>query len=412
MKPLTANKVFGGYIFIYAVYSLQGTLYPTGIINQLCQVMMIGIALVVGWPYLNPIGKEREPSRFLSVCRVILLMYIVYGIIALFGPTKMIHGNGHIVPQYVYLQSSLKSLLPIFMFAAFARKGVLTRKNMQILFYLLFVLSIFAMLRNQAEALMEHGTDAGEAQNNSGYLFVALMPLVLFFRRKIVQFGLMLLLLGFIVYCLKRGAILCGLICFLVFAYKTLQVTKSIKLKVGVGLLIIGAFLFEGFYIIKQYNENPFFQARIESTFEGNDSGRGELKHFIWKSFENKTTFLSLMVGNGANATIDAAGNYAHEDWLETFYNNGLIGVTILALFYLFMFAAILKVRKKISGDYQVMFLLVFISCFLPTFFSMSIQDMGLSKGLLLGLLIYISQKSSSISLSNSFNSTGPRIKF
>ncbi len=187
---------------------------------------------------------------------------------------------------------------------------------------------------------------------------------------------------------MKRGAILIGSLSIVIFLYSNLKSSsgkrKAITLFFTIGI-IIGAI----YYISDMLQTNDYFVKRIEQTAEGNSSGRDIIYSSIWEAFLNEPNLLYFLFGHGANSTISVAGNFAHQDWLETIYNNGILGGIILLSFFIAFGLTIYKQRRRFpSYMYYSFFILLFIS-FSKTMFSMSIQNLDIYQSLLLGYFAY-----------------------
>ena len=89
--------------------------------------------------------------------------------------------------------------------------------------------------------------------------------------------------------------------------------------------------------------------------------------------------------GRGANSTINIIGYFAHQDWLETFCNNGLLGVFILFRFFYVFGKSVWLSKKYFPVMMFFSFLILFFASFSKTMFSMSIQNLNICQSLLLG---------------------------
>ena len=370
------------YIAIWALYYLQGVLYPQGIINRLLQLIMILWAGIVAVKSLNLALK----SPFLKVILYLVLMYCIYGgWIILFGDDVAYRKD------YIYLQNSLNSLLPIFLFFYYTKKRLITSNRILIYSVIFILFSIVMFYKNKYSVLATR--DAEEITNNMGYLFVSLLPLVFFFnKRPILQYTLLSVIGVFIFMGMKRGAILIGSLSIIFFIYSNFK-SANRKQKIGILLLSIGIIIGAMYYLSYMMQSSDYFVRRIEQTAEGNSSGRDRIYGSIWEAFINEPNILYFLLGHGANATIGVAGNYAHNDWLETIFNNGIIGGLILLSFFVIMAKTVYKQRHRFPKYMYYSFFLVLFISFAKTIFSMSIQNLNTSQTLLLGYFAYWSTR-------------------
>ena len=173
-----------------------------------------------------------------------------------------------------------------------------------------------------------------EVTNNVAYTFVYLsIAFPLFFKHNI-KLGLLLLgvSLILIMYGSKRGAIGCYAVVLILFAFYYVKNHRSKFLSIFVlGVMLLGT----SFMVYREYTNNTYLQERIVETIEGNDSGRGSIYTQLWDNWSQTRSISQQLFGKGMAQTINVAGNYAHNDWLELLTNNGLIGVGVYLLFFL-----------------------------------------------------------------------------
>lgn len=366
---------------------MQGILYPQGIINQLLQFVLIAIA---GVETLNVLAK-RIQSPILKTAFMLLVMYCVYGLWVIISDPVIIFSDGRRVSNYVYLQTALKSLLPIFMFYYYTKKGLLNEKRIKIYAIIFLALSLKSFFQNKYLALEEDGTD--EVTNNAAYGFVNLIPIVYFFRKKVVFQYIFLAFLGvFMLMGMKRGAILIGGLSIIIFLYSNnkgvSRKRKAINTVLTVAILI-GAV----YYVADMLQTSDYFVRRIEQTIDGNSSGRDLIYASIWNAFINESNPLYFLFGHGANATIGVAGNFAHQDWLETIYNNGVLGGMVLLSFFIVITKTVYKQRRRFPTYMYYSFMILVFIMLSKTLFSMSIQSIGTMHTMLLGYFAYWSTR-------------------
>ena len=228
-----------------------------------------------------------------------------------------------------------------------------------------------------------------EVTNNMGYTFLALIPAYFFFnKRTILQYILLTVTLLYIIMAMKRGAILIGVLAAIILVFSNVtsgnRKQKRISLVFSTFLIIAVAI-----FVINLMNNSAYFAQRIEQTIAGDSSGRDDLYKNLWDMLLSEQNIFYILLGRGADSTWALVGNYAHQDWLETFCNNGLIGVIILFYFYYLFFIAAYYSKKYLSRNYFFAFMTLFIIAFSKTLFSMSIQSMEVAISMVLGYLLY-----------------------
>lgn len=372
------------FIVIWGLYVLQGILYSQGIINQLLQLIMILWGIIIACKYIFSVYNVPNIIRALSI---LLMMYIVYGaVLIMFGGNAVIVGVG--APStYAYLQTSLNSLLPIFVFYHYSRLGFLTENRIKGYFIIFVPIIIALFIAAQNRILIE--TDSEEITNNVGYMFLSLLPYVFFFYKKpVFQYIMLAVLLVFVILSVKRGAVLLMMLGVLFFMFSPFN-RNSYQRRI-LNLLLSVALIFFAFYFVQyRLNTSEYFVSRIESTLEGNASGRDLIYQSIWEEISQEQSLTKFLFGRGANSTIAIAGNYAHQDWLETACNNGVLGIGVLLYFFISLFYTLLKNKKTLSPYLLNAFICLCFITFSKTMFSMSIQNLDLSQSILLGYFVY-----------------------
>ena len=372
------------YLFVILLCALNGTLYTAGgFISQGLQALFILMSLYYT-VYANL--KYNLPYYFKGL-DILLMMFTIYGVILIVsGERLMIKTSYHETSNITYLKSIYLSLLPVFAFYVFAKKGLLTEKTIKIWFFLFLVLAIKSFFNAQErmlQAAIERGSSEEEFTNNVAYTFIGLFPaLVLFYKKPIIQYLCLAICAYFIILGMKRGAMLIGGVCLIWFLATNLKaVPKKRKwLVVLFSIIVLGA----GLYFIRNMMENSlYFQYRIAQTQAGEMSGREDIYSRFFQHFINESTPTRLLFGNGANATLKIGSNYAHNDWLEIAINQGFMGVVIYLAYWICFFVSWRKTKKHSQAYLAVGMLLIIY--FISTLFSMSYNGMSRCASMVLG---------------------------
>lgn len=372
------------YIFLWCLYYLQGTLYPSGgIISQ----GILAILLIVSLYYFFVANITLRTPSAIKALNVFIVMLTVYGLLFwASGKIIIMEHTGLPLGAMGYLKGIYMSLLPIYAFYAFASKGILTEIDIRKWFFVFLAVVTVKYFRTEDEALqmaMMEGSMQEEFTNNTGYTFLSLMPLLFFFsKNRMVQYLALAYIMAFIIMGMKRGAILIGAIVVLWFFYQTLKSSPR-KTRHKVVLLIAAVVVATGFYVVNMLETSEYFQYRIEQTEEGATSGRDVIYTKLFTYFLQETTEWQFLFGSGANHTVAVAGNYAHNDWLELAINQGCLGILV----YLFYWICMYKTWRK-SKNQTTIYISLGSLCFIyfmSTFFSMSYGDMSMYATLCLG---------------------------
>lgn len=366
------------FVLLWALYYLQGLLYPYGIINQFIQFVMILMGLISLGHYLI----QGAGQKAINATIILIVMYCIYGV------QIIITGDGiDWTADSTYLKNSLNSLLPIAFFYMQTKQGRLTSQRIRV--YLLFILSIIIVFYFFMEQRLLFDLDRDETTNNSSYMFISAIPLIYFFYNKpLLQYILLAIIIVFTLMGMKRGAIAIGACCMMIFLYSGIKEGSTRKKIFTVILsvaIVFGIFYYVGYLI----QSSDYFLSRIQSTMEGNTSGRDIIYSKIWNTIKYEHDLLNILFGHGANSTVRYAGNFAHQDWLETACNNGFIGIIILVIFFVCIGHTVLISRKYLQPHLYYCFVTLFFICFTKTIFSMSIQNFDMYQSMLLGYLTY-----------------------
>lgn len=372
------------YIVLRLIYELQFMLFGESgfFLSRLIFLLFIGISVYYTFYAL---ARYKLPV-FMKALSILLLMFTIYGIIPILDGEKFRVGPV-VIPSYTYIQQIYLSLLPIFSFFVFYKKGVLTPKRIQrwiLVFFVSLSLQFVQEKTKTLQMLMDAGSRMEEVTNNVGYYFLGIIPLLAFLsNKKVFQYIGLAYAMTFIIMSVKRGAIIVGAICVAWFLFNTLKTARrSQKIAVillGVAVVILGTYFVQG-----MLESSAYFNTRLEATIEGDSSGRDYYYTMFWNHFTNDSNLLRFLFGNGANATIIIGGNYAHNDWLEIAINQGLLGVIIYAFFFISFFKTC-----KVARFYDNVYLAVsslFIMELFKTLFSMSYADMSIYSTFCLGL--------------------------
>lgn len=372
------------YIFLWCLYSLQGTLYTSGgIISQGILAILLAISLY----YLFVVNFTMRTPSAIKALNIFIAMLTLYGLLFwASGKIIIMEHTGLPLGAMGYLKGIYMSLLPIYAFYAFASKGILTEIDIRKWFFVFLAVVTVKYFRAEDEALqmaMMEGSMQEEFTNNTGYTFLSLMPLLFFFsKNRMVQYLALAYIMAFIIMGMKRGAILIGAIVVLWFFYQTLKSSPR-KTRLKVVLLIAAVVVATGFYVVNMLETSEYFQYRIEQTEEGATSGRDVIYTKLFTYFLQETTEWQFLFGSGANHTVAVAGNYAHNDWLELAINQGCLGILV----YLFYWICMYKTWRK-SKNQTTIYISLGSLCFIyfmSTFFSMSYGDMSMYATLCLG---------------------------
>lgn len=378
------------YFTLWCLYNLQGPLYPAGsIISKLLLVILLVWSFVI---MLKVNMHERNMPRFFTALNVFLLVTTIYGAILIMSGQDLYITEGIYIKaaNTDYLKQIYISLLPIFVLFYYSRKGNVTIQHVFTFIIILLLINIIGFFYTRTQSILYAAYGSRNADGftlNIGYKFLALFPLILIYERKrFLQYVLVMLALVFVILSMKRGAILIGAVSFILFLLFTLKSTSGNKRKIVAFMSLLA--LIATVYIVNHLLvTNDYFVSRIEQTFEGDSSNRGELFSTFLNHFISEQNFMSFIFGNGANATLKIGMNYAHNDWLELAINNGVIGLLLYVWYYIALFIDYRKIKKVNRSYANVMMMTIFI-LFATSLFSMSYASVDIAMAIALGFIL------------------------
>lgn len=385
------------YTLGWCCYYLQGTLYSYG--SPIAKVILLllllySICIVIQNRFFN------SENVYFKGLNTVFSLFCLYGVFTFFiwgAEINQIHQSA-----FDLVKPSLISILPIYVYYHFSVKGYINEKWLGNWIFLFVVVAICSFYREQNDRLRlisELGSRREEVTNNTGYLFVSIIPMLFFTRRNIwIQFGLLSILLLFVVFAMKRGAIIVGMISAILFVYFSIKRKKSVY-KFGVILLVFALLVFLYFRLESFLIQSDYFNARLQQTLDGDSSGRDVMYNQMFDYFLNQTSSISFFFGRGLGGTLSIFGNGAHNDWLEFAIDMGLIGIIIYLLYWIKFVYVWIKTKFNI----QVKFALgvIIISEFLKTFFSFSINNLPLYEVITLAYCLFLIRKSNKYEFSN-----------
>lgn len=362
------------YIFLWIVYSLQGSLYSSGgLLSRLLLAVLVAVSFFF-YCYANIKFKLPTAMRILSV---LVLAWSFYGV------SPIITGTGTTafpVLSYSYLRAIYISILPIFSFYVFFRKRLLNETDIKRWFFVFLVTAIVNYYRYQSEALLNSSDE--EITNNVGYAFLSLLPLLpLFGKKPVIQYGLLAICFYFILVGFKRGAILAGILCTIWMISRTLRDVqlggrKHSLHRLALVLLVLISISLGVLFVRDLLVSSDYFVYRLESTLEGSSSNRDLLYSFFFNHFIHETNPIKFLFGNGAYGTIQLYFNYAHNDWLEIAIDNGLVFLVLYAAYWISLISMLLKGKRGSVATLMLgMFIIIY---FIRTTISMSYNSISL----------------------------------
>lgn len=337
------------FFFCWIVLSIFPFIYKSNYIYE----PLLGYFTITALYYsYHSLTNYVLPIYFKALLGLVFFLSI-YGLaLVLVGDDVFWMHTGQYVRKYLYLLWLISAMLSVIPAYVFTCRGVLDEKKMKILFFIFFVISIYAFYGG-LEQEMQHAAlmhlDQEEFAVTNVYSFLSLLPLVVLFKeRRILQFILLGIMLVYFVISAKRGAMILGgitavLLVFSMFRNETLWKKFCI---VFFSIFFIGCIYV---FFLHQMESSFFFASKMERTLHGYASGRDEYARTILDYFNNHISLKQFLFGIGAQGTLSVNISFAHNDWLAILLEQGLIGVIVYSFYWIcFVYSWI---KSKVDYD-------------------------------------------------------------
>lgn len=385
---------------MYALYSVQGIIFSTG--GIIPQALLLGIILFGLYSLITVFGKQHAISplkwAFIMLC-LLCLTYII--------SPKTVAGTGYIgeLDTFSQLKGSIIFLLSFFIGFNIGETKVISKNEMALSMIIITIIALLLFYDFYYTQSIMNGLK--DATNNYAYNFLYALPyaFLLLKSRKTLAITIIVTIVVFVISGAKRGAIVSMGAMGLYYIWWLYKYTK-IDFKVFLSLIIVTSALI--FYINYAFEHSDYLQLRLQNTLNGDSSSRDSIYSTLWTHWYFNADFFTVIFGNGTAQTVNIAGNYAHNDWLELLTNNGIVGVVI----YCGLLISIINFINRINPTPHVRLCLLsaIILWFCKTIFSMGYTSIsgGLST-MLLGLLLgnmRLKSKYSNIATLNNYYET------
>ena len=198
----------------------------------------------------------------------------------------------------------------------------------------------------------------------SSYYSLYMLPLVLVYPSKIGKTCLTIIVSLAVFSSVKRGGVLALALAMIAYIITNQLVSKQGKFKkIIIGFCVLTAFI-AIFAYIGTMGDNNIFE-RFESIQEDNGSGRTDVWAEAWRLITEQGIF-TYFVGNGFNTVVHNSRYVlsAHNDYLEAWFDFGLIGMLLYIISLCLLFKDIfecLKTKKKYAPAMSVLGALIIV---------------------------------------------------
>ena len=163
---------------------------------------------------------------------------------------------------------------------------------------------------------------------NSIYYVLMAIPFIFLINNKFHVLLFSILPLWAFIESQKTTCILTGIVMLLYYFYSTLKAMGIMRKSVL--LLVVSVSIF----LIFQNTDFSETFLNIKDDIDSGGNGRSELALQIIDILYNDSSAFELLLGHGANSIVGHIGLGAHNDFLETLFNFGIIGLILYLSFW------------------------------------------------------------------------------
>ena len=350
--------------------------------------VIAGLGLLSTTAYnLLDINSEYSLFKLWPAFRIYLAYLVLFAIYFVLAQFELPTSNVDPKPRDLIIGFYIFNVL-LFMYNATLR-GFLDKSIVK---YILIIALIYNGLMSTYYAYQISLLSKEEVINTSaGYVFVLILPFLLFHFKKqnILIFALTLLLTAITG---KRGALV--IYAFLIFYLLINLKAISSRVRINISFLMFGLFavLVYNFFIENAYESLIFRILKLEDEYYAGRVGSG--RGFFWLIMINEWIdsphIVYKLFGLGYYSTRVFNGHIAHNDFIQSLVDMGIIGLFLWGS-WLFYFLIKIREKKRIDDYLGTLLMFCFIILILRGMFSGTNRadeiNLSISIGFLIGII-------------------------
>lgn len=360
---------------LFALFLAQNAMgLQEGGINKLVLLLYL---LVGCWSLFKILLQKKRNSIINRMLLFIFLMFLTW----LLSP-KIVYGKINEAIGLMRTVDILRNIciycMSLFIGYYCASKKAVEEKYIVLLAAIFVICAIGEYYTNML--LLSH--KKGGATNNSGYLFVNILPYIPIVYRcnKRLSYIILLISIALIIGSAKRGAILCLFVCFFIIGWYYIKYNKISATKIILFAFVSILILCICYWF---YLQNDYLIARMSNS----QKETRDIAYYMLLDYWLQNDLYHQIFGNGMSYSVVIWGNYAHNDWLELLSSNGIIGV----LLYFYIFIAMFKILRYKNLDYidKISVSLIIVTSLCRSLYSMNYTALTTGEvTLLLGIIL------------------------
>ncbi len=312
------------YIFLYFQQSLWNIILYKGNVSADNNTIwsfyksVVGLIITMG----SVIFRVRNCSH-LSKLGTVFLFYSIYMLfIVVLNPENVSFRN--YINQYVNM--TLWIYVYLFFYTLFYCYEIGTKKyNNSVCFFVLFFFSLFVY---NYISIYNRGIFFSLIES---YFCIMMLPFILLQKHKYKYVFIFLIIIASLLASKRTGIMTLLISLFIYYLISEKGLTRKIKM-----LLMFSAFSFFVFIITDIFFKEQLniLLERFYNISEDGGSGRDVVFADVLNLIQNSST-TNFIFGHGYNTVVDVIAFSAHNDFLEVFYDYGLIGFIIYCSIYI-----------------------------------------------------------------------------
>lgn len=231
-----------------------------------------------------------------------------------------------------------------------SRNGYLNSKRFLLVFVFLIVFSAIMTFRLFNAFVFDNGGLVAMGFN-AVYFVVCLMPWAFLVEKKWLKIALIALVSLAVVFSQKRTAIVALALQLLIFLITNLKTKKIFTIKL-VGTIILAVVFVYAFISVDQNYLNGGVTKRFEKAESDNYGNRFMIWEDLFEKYDNSNVYYKLF-GHGCESFRSSSRYHltAHNDYLETLYDYGLVSLIVLFMFLVFLTG---KIKRILNNNRQI----------------------------------------------------------
>ena len=307
-------------------------------------------------------------SRWVINCKPILTLFFLSAYMLL---TTLISVNGISITSIYNLAMTLYALNTMILFYHYGRTNDIYKRTILLpVFFTIAIIVIYAIIQflGSTRAWTQRGAVSDV------YYVLGLLPLMLiYFSEKRVLIPIITTSLA-VAFSGKRAGMIAMVI--MIVAYYLIVSKEKENLKqqsktLAKLIFVIGIIIAGGIYLDNHLKLR--IVERLMNLSSDGGSGRDVRWELVWKMIKSSEP-LQYIFGHGGSTIATNIGGHAHNDFLEIFYEQGLIGALLCSAFYIKLIVIDIRMIRQ-KYEYAAQFTTSLICSLVLSMFSFYIVD-------------------------------------